>query len=129
MLDGGRQKALGLQLSLFALPVGVSQGQACRALDLDAEVRDRQAAFLVQPRLRAESHDLRIDQHQRLRLLVLVSDIEHDQAARHADLNGGQPDARRRVHRLQHVVGQPAQLVVDAARRASRACAARDPEG
>ena len=36
---------------------------------------------------------------------------------RHRDLNRGEPDPGRRVHRLQHIVDQPAHLGVDALER------------
>ena len=39
--------------------------------------------------------------------------IDDDHPLRHPDLRRGQPDADRLVHRLQHVVHQPAHLVVD----------------
>ena len=53
------------------------------------------------------------------RLFVLpFGDIEHEHALHLADLGRGKADARRGVHRLQHVVHQRADLVVDGGDRA-----------
>ena len=46
--------------------------------------------------------------------VLVLGRIEHDQAARDADLHGGEPDAGRLVHRLQHVVGELQDLGVHA---------------
>ena len=43
---------------------------------------------------------------ERLRRLVLLGEIDHDDALQHADLAGGEADARRVMHRLDHVVHQ-----------------------
>ena len=58
--------------------------------------------------------ELRVDHDQRLAsVLLVVGDIEHDQAPRHADLDCSQSDAGSLVHGLQHIVDQPAELGVD----------------
>ena len=57
-----------------------------------------------------------IDEDHRGRHGVLCGpfgNVEHDDAEHHADLRRGKPDARSLVHRLQHVVGEDAHLVVD----------------
>ena len=63
---------------------------------------------------------MRIDQNERLRfgLLVLaLGDVDHGEPAGDADLDGGETDAGRVVHGLQHVVHEAAEIVVDALHR------------
>ena len=51
---------------------------------------------------------------------VVLGGVHDDQAAGHADLRRGEPDARRVVHGREHVVGEPAKLRVDALDRLCR---------
>ena len=62
--------------------------------------------------------DLRIDEDLRLPRLVLLGEVHGDKAQRFADLDGGEPDAGRRVHRLEHVVDQRAHRFVERLHRA-----------
>ena len=57
--------------------------------------------------------DFRIDEGARLFLAVLLVEIHHDDALGHADLHRGQADAVGLVHAVDHVVDQPADLVID----------------
>ena len=76
-------------------------------LDLLVIFRDREAALLVGALLLRGPDDLRIDQHHRPALLVRSSaTVDHDEALRHADLDRGETDAGRVVHRLEHVRGE-----------------------
>ena len=70
-------------------------------------VGHRQAALEVAP-LAAGLGDDRVDQRPAARRRVV-----DEQALLHADLRGGQPEAGRVVHRLEHVVGQADERAVD----------------
>ena len=54
-----------------------------------------------------------------IRSLRVAADrrVDDEEPQRDADLRRGQPDARRRVHRLDHVVDQPLEAVVEGRRR------------
>ena len=84
-----------------------------RPLDLLVIFRDRQAAFLVGRLLVRLPGHFRIDEDLRRLRLVLLGEVHGDHALRHADLDGGKPDAGRRIHGLEHVVDQRAQRLVD----------------
>jgi hypothetical protein len=47
-----------------------------------------------------------------LRRIFPARAIHHKQALWHADLHRGQPDTRRRVHRLEHILDELLQIAV-----------------
>jgi hypothetical protein len=57
--------------------------------------------------------ELGIDERDDVAATASARDVDHANAQRHADLRRGQPDPRRRVHRLDHVVDEGARLVGD----------------
>ena len=59
-------------------------------------------------------------------LFLRLLQVHHQQALRHADLDRGKADARRVVHRLEHVGDQRAQLVVHRLDRRRRSGGASD---
>ena len=59
---------------------------------------------------------------------VGVLKIDHQKAARDANLDCGKADARSLVHRIEHVADEPLQIAVDALDRRWRCSAAADPE-
>ena len=66
--------------------------------------------------------DLRVDEDaglaDRLALFrLLLLKVDHQHALGNADLDGGEADSGRGVHRVEHVVDQPAQIVVDLVNR------------
>ena len=60
---------------------------------------------------------LGIDEDLRIVRLVLAGDVDHQQAARHADLNRRQSDAGRIIHGLDHVLDKAREFLVDALHR------------
>src|SRR5262249_23291659 len=56
--------------------------------------------------------DLRVDEDAEIARLALFGDVDHEQLERHADLRRRETHARRRVHRLGHVVHELPDLVV-----------------
>ena len=46
-------------------------------------------------------------------VLVLGLEIDHQHPQRHAHLNCGQADPGGDIHRLEHIIDQPAQVVVE----------------
>ena len=97
----------------LTVAIEIAHGQTSGTLDLDALVRDRKTALLVEPQIRSQRDDLRIDQDQGGRWIVLLGRVDDDQPARHSNLDGGKTDARRGIHRVQHDVRQLAELSVD----------------
>ncbi len=68
------------------------------------------AEFLAGP------DDLGVEEKYRRRRLGVVfslGDVDDDDALGHADLHGGEANARRLVHGLQHIVEQPVNFRVD----------------
>ena len=63
--------------------------------------------------------DLRVDEDARVlttgspTLLLGLLQVDHQDAPGHADLDRGEADARRRVHRLEHVRDERTHLVID----------------
>ncbi len=111
--SGGRKETLGGKLLALPLAVDVGNRHGRGTLDVEPEIRDRQAAFLVQAQLLALGQDFRVDERQRLRCLLVLGDIEDDEAFQNSDLNGGETNARRGVHGLEHVVGKLQDLPID----------------
>jgi hypothetical protein len=99
---------------LFSVEIRVAHRDGGRPLDLDAHVGNRQAALLMLAHLRAQGHDLGVDEDQGTRRLLVLGSVEHDQAARHAHLDRREAHAGRRVHGFQHVGGELADALVDA---------------
>ena len=106
-------RPVGLDLVRLAVEVEIFDAHRRRPLDFLVVFRDRQAAFLVGRLLVRFPDDFRIDEDLRRLRIVLLGEVHGDHALRHADLDGGKPDAGRRVHGLEHVVDQLAQRLVD----------------
>src|SRR5689334_13494412 len=96
MLQAGGKEPARLHLLLSALKVEILDPHLRRPLDLLVELRDREAAFLVDRLLLRFPQDFRIDEDARLLLLVLLlGEIHGHDPARYADLNGGKSNAGR----------------------------------
>ena len=71
---------------------------------------DRQAALLIFGGFLRGGDNLRIDEQLRLpRLFLVLDEIHHHDALRHADLDGGETDAGGGVHGVEHVVHEGAE--------------------
>ena len=105
VLKRAGEQALALPLILGAGAIQALDDDARGTHDGGVELRDAQAAFVFE--LHAVAFDeRRIDHdHQAVRLAA-DREIDDEDAQRHADLRRRQPDARRGVHRFDHVVDQ-----------------------
>src|SRR5271165_3619077 len=113
VLEHGREQPLGQHLALLAVAVEGADANGGGALDLGVIFGDRQAALLVGRALVRSPKDLGVDEDLRRRGLLLLGDVDDEQADRLGDLDRREPDARRVVHRLDHVVDEPRQRRVD----------------
>ncbi len=111
MLDAVGQQAVGLQLVGLAVAIQRLEVHAQGAGDLGIVLGDRQAPLLHRLALLADRGDLGVDQHQGAG--AVVADVHDDHPTVHVDLGRRQADAAGVVHGLQHVVDQPADLVID----------------
>ena len=113
MLETGGEETRGVGLADLVLAVEIAQPDLGRAGHVGIMLGQRQAALAAGRQLRRAPQNLGVGERHRLRLFAVARDIEHDDPAGDADLRRGEPDADRAVHRFEHVVHQPADLVVD----------------
>ena len=102
---GPGHEAFAPHLALLAVAIEVSQLDALRPRDALGEIRNREAAFVVRL-LPFGFDDLRIDADVQLAGSLADGEVDHHQPLRDADLVRGEPDARRGIHRLDHVVDE-----------------------
>ena len=113
VLQANGQQPARLQLLLLAVEVEILHPHLRRPLDVLVEFRDREAALLVHALLVRRPHHLRIDEDALHLVVVLLRQVHGDDALGHADLDGGEPDAGRLVHGLEHVGDELLHLRVD----------------
>jgi hypothetical protein len=114
VLQAGREQAVGLDLPRLALAIEEADANPGGPLHLGIVVWDRQASLLVDGALVRGAEDFRVEEDLRGPGLALLGEVDDHQPDRLADLDRRQAYARRVVHRLQHVVDEPAQAVVEA---------------
>ncbi len=121
---------------LLALQILIPNGAGLGAIDIGIDFRDRQAAFLIGTQFLVRVQDFGVHEHARVVLdrIVLVRafsvamivaaffrlgvhvrllKVDHQHALGHADLNRGEADAGRIVHRLEHVFDERLQIVIE----------------
>ena len=81
-----------------------------RALDRHEHALEREAALVGGLRRARALRDLGIDDR---RHVLVVGELEDEQALEHADLRRREPDAARVVHQVRHLLGEPRQVVVE----------------
>jgi ribosomal protein S6--L-glutamate ligase len=113
MLDDRCQKPVSIHLLLVPVAIEIADTQGCRALDFHSLVGNGKAALLVDALLVPQGQDPRIDHGDGPVLLLVAGRIDDDQPAGYAHLDGGQPNAGRSIHRLEHIVGKAPQIIVD----------------
>ncbi len=113
VLQTGRQDAVGLDLLLGSIAVEIAHAASDRPVDLGIVLWNRQATFLIDRGFVGHPKKFGIGQADRVLGVFVLGDIADDDAPRHRDLDRGEPDARRVIHRLQHVIHQRAHRVVD----------------
>lgn len=111
VLEESRRELVGFDGDLVALEVEAHQVDLLRAHDLERHAGDRQAPLLIGP-LAAGLDDAGIDQYAWFGAVVGVEVVD-EQALSDTHLRGSEAEARSLVHRLEHVVGQLDQPVVD----------------
>src|SRR5690606_30431539 len=110
VLNTDSKQPVGIELNRLAFAIERTDANPLGAPDLVVYPRHRQAPLLHL--LDAFSReDFRIDQHERL--IARLADIDDDNALVHVDLRRRQPNTRRGVHGLEHVVDQLLQARID----------------
>ena len=116
MLEADRQHASDLLVMLHAIFVEPAGADAVGALDLGILLRHGETALIIGHFDVAMRVQLGIDEdarvfHRLAALFLRLLQVDHQQPDRHAHLHGGEADARRLVHGLEHVGDQLARLV------------------
>ncbi len=96
--------------SRLSVPIEALDHHAGAALDDLIEPRNAEAPLDLPLRTR------RLDDsgiHQHARLYLVFPDVIHEHAKRNPDLGAGQTDPVRRVHRLEEIVHEGADVVID----------------
>src|SRR6202165_3021123 len=102
VLEAARQQPVGFDAHAFAVTIPTLENAAFCAGHVANDAGNRQAAFGPDPlALKIDEH--RIDKRERLAFLAHVDD---DDALADAYLGCSQPDTRRSVHRLNHIVDE-----------------------
>ena len=132
VLQAGGQYAGCLQKLFLAIAVDVFDGATGRAFHIGIIFRNGKTTFLIDRRLIGKTDNFRIDQENRIgnrRWLFFSSAsssatstsssssarlaaIDGDHPQRHANLDTGKANARRVIHRLQHVIEQLAHFII-----------------
>src|ERR1700674_9653 len=102
VLEAARQPPFRLDAQSFPVAVEPAHDALLRAFDVTDRAGNRKTPFGALD-LALESAQHRIDDRVRP---AVFTDMHHDDAFDDADLRCCQPDARRRVHRLEHVVDE-----------------------
>ena len=113
VLNAGGEQTIRFDLVPLAFEVLVFDLHRARPLDLFVIFGNRQAPFFVLRGFIRLPDDLRIDEHLRLVILLLLRQIHGDDPFGDGDLDRRQPDARRVVHGLEQVIDQLADAGVD----------------
>src|SRR5205823_11084140 len=98
---------VGLDVKVVAVEVDAGETHLLGPRDVPPEVGDREATLVVDP-LVPGIVQLGVDGDVRP-----LADVVHEEALLHAHLVGGQTDARRLVHGLDHPVDKSPKSVVD----------------
>ena len=117
VLQAGREQPFRLDLADLVLVVEIAQPDRLGALNLGVMLGQRQTALVGRQQFLGTPQDLGIGDAHRLRRLAVARAIDHQHTLRYPDLRCRKPDADRVVHRLEHVVHQPAHRGVDRGNR------------
>ena len=110
VLDAGRHQTVGLDLPGLAVEVHVADLDHRRALDLLVVLGDRQAALFIERHLLRFPGDLRIEKDDGASHLVLLGQINGDDALGDADLDCGKADAGSVIHGVEHIGSERADI-------------------
>src|SRR5215469_15327399 len=112
MLEGARQQFLAVHFEPFAVFVLRADLHLGAADDLLPDFGETQAAFLLVLSALLEG-DLRVHQHQFLGGVFSHAEVDHGDALRNRHLRRSEAYALGRVHGLEHVGNELAQLVIE----------------
>ncbi len=110
MLDAHGQRPFVVALENLAVAVLGADANLRRPLHVVENSRYRQATFLGD-RGSLARQNLRVDEHQGR--VLLLREVDHQEAQLDVDLGRRQSDAGSGVHGLEHVVDQAAQLGIE----------------
>jgi hypothetical protein len=110
--EGAGQKIPGLDPDRPAFKIESRHHDSFRAFDLLVDFRDGQAAFLAQT-MAFGLRDFGVDQDMEGLGILADGEVDDDQAPADINLRCGQTDSGLGVHGLDHILGQPADFVVD----------------
>ena len=103
-------KPVGVHLERLAVPIQRAHANRVGALYGFRYSRDGQATLFAK-RDAVPLQYLRVD--ETIRCVLCVGDIKHEYPLVHVDLRRGESYARSGIHRLEHVVDEPANVVID----------------
>ena len=107
VLEAAGQQSGAFDDLLLAVAVQPFDDRARRARERGVEAGHAEAAFFLE--LHAVALDeFRIDEREQIGRIAADRDVGDENPQRHADLRGREADARRRIHRLDHVVDEAA---------------------
>ena len=112
VLEGAREKSLSFDGVLDAMSIEALEHGALGPHDSGVEPRHTQASLFFELHAFA-FHETRIDHDDEAVAFAADADVDDEDSQRHAELSCSQADARRGVHRFDHVVDQPLQAVVE----------------
>ena len=112
MLEAGGEQAVGLDLLMGSHTVLIADLHPRWALDDFIIFRDRKTPLLVVRLIVGRPEDLRVHEEHGRGRFVLLGEIHHHDAQGLGDLDGGEANARRVIHGLEHVIHQGADGIV-----------------
>src|SRR5258708_6303083 len=114
-----RRQLGAVDFEFVSVDVVRSDNRAQIALDAEVNTGKGKTAFFAILFAFHADH-FRVDHDDTLRRVFAARAIHHKQTLGHSDLYGGQPDTRRRVHRLEHILDELFQIAVKFRNRISR---------
>lgn len=126
VLDADGEQSVGLEFLSLAVAVECAHPHALGAGHGLVEAGHRETAFF-HLLLALARENLGVDQTEGR--VAVFGDVDDHDPALHADLNGGQSDARRGIHGFKHVVDEPLDTGIDPGNRLGRATQPRIGEG
>ena len=117
MLQAGSHQPVGFDQMLFAICIEVIDLDGGWPFHFGIIIRYRKAAFLIGADFIRHADNLGIDEDMRRFRFIFLGKVDDEHADRFAYLNGGEANARRIIHGVEHVAGKFAQLVVKALHR------------
>ena len=117
VLETDGEEAVQLFLMRLALLVEPAGANTVRAVDLGVLIGNGKAALAIGLERVGRPDDLRIDEDAGIAnglaaLLLRFLQVDDEDALRHADLDGGEADAGRGIHGVEHIGDELAQIVV-----------------